>query len=218
VGRFALLLVVVTLIIAVLGLVGLPRQVDDAGVFVRVLMSILAGGVLLATLRVARISRKRERRFSTIIGAVMIVAIIGSLLSSNPAFGTVVAFLWVALVVTAPALVLRQVLASDEVTVQTILGSITVYLLIGVALTLLAIAMEESVGFFETVPRATAYVYFAFVTITSLGYGDLAPYTDGGRLVSILAAVVAQMYLVIVVARLVAIWKAQPSSAVEGDE
>ena len=80
---------------------------------------------------------------------------------------------------------------------------------IGVSLTLLSIAMEGSVGFFETVPRSTAYVYFAFVTITSLGYGDLTPYTDAGRLVTILAAVTAQMYLVIVLARLVAIWNPQ---------
>jgi hypothetical protein len=212
------LLVIVVAIIVVLALVGLPRQSDDAGVFVRIVTSSLAAAVILATLRIAKVSQRHERAFGSIIISVVLVAIVGSALTSNPAFGDAVAFLWVMLVIAAPVLVLRQVLASDRVTIQTILGSITVYLLIGVSLSLIAIAMEGSVGFFREVPRSTAYVYFSFVTITSLGYGDLTPYTDGARLVSILAAVISQMYLVIVVARLVAIWKPGRDQTVEADE
>jgi len=87
-----------------------------------------------------------------------------------------------------------------------------------VALAFAAIAMEGSVGFFEEVPRSTAYVYFSFVTITSLGYGDLSPYTDGARMISVLAAVSAQMYLVIVVARLVSIWAPRRTAAAPGDD
>jgi hypothetical protein len=207
VGRFALLLAIVVVIIGLLGLVGSPEASEGTGTLMRVVITILAVSVVIATIRIARISRQNQRWFASLVGVLLVVSIIGFLVTSNPLLGKVISFSWVLLVVSAPLLLLRQVLAADQVTVQTILGSITVYLLLGVALALLAIAMQDSAGFFEVEPRPTAYIYFAFVTITTLGYGDLAPFTDAARMVSVMAAVIAQMYLVIVVARLVSIWR-----------
>ncbi|MCL1588125.1 MAG: ion channel [Actinomycetia bacterium] len=216
VGGFALLMAIVVVIIGILGLVGLPDSSDDTGILMRIVLTVLAGGVLMSTLRIARVSLQHQRWFAMAVSGLLIVSIIGVMLTSHPIFGQVVSFLWVLLVITAPVLVLRQVLAADNVTVQTILGAITVYLLIGVSLALVAIAMQQSVGFFEEVPRSTAYVYFAFVTITTIGYGDLSPYTDGARMVSVGFAVAAQMYLVIVVARLVTIWRPQTTKPDSG--
>lgn len=218
VARFALLLAIVVVIILLLGMIGLPGQSGDDGVAIRIVLTILAAGVLLATLRIARVSHQHQRWFGTVVGFLLFASIIGFLVTSNPLLGKAVSFLWVLLVLAAPVLVLRQVLASDRVTVQTILGSVTVYLLLGVTLALVAIAMQGSVGFFEEVPRSTAYIYFAFVTITTTGYGDLSPYTDGARIVSMAAAVLAQMYLVIVVARLVTMWRPNQIVPDQGDE
>jgi voltage-gated potassium channel len=47
------------------------------------------------------------------------------------------------------------------------------------------------------------FIYYSFVTITTLGYGDITPATDLASSFSILEAVVGQLYLVVVVARLV---------------
>jgi len=47
------------------------------------------------------------------------------------------------------------------------------------------------------------FIYYSFVTITTLGYGDITPATELARAFSILEAVVGQLYLVVVVARLV---------------
>ena len=218
VSRFALLLAIVVIIIGLLGLVGSPESSRSTDTLMRIVFTILAVGVLIATIRIARISRQNQRWFASLVGGFLVVSIIGFLVTSNPLLGKVMSFSWVLLVVSAPLLVLRQILASEHVTVQTILGSITVYLLLGVALALLAIAMQQSVGFFEVAPRSTAYIYFAFVTITTLGYGDLAPFTDAARLVSVLAAVIAQMYLVIVVARLVTIWRPSRNETPPGDD
>ena len=216
VGGFALLMAIVVLIIGILGLVGLPGASEDTGILMRIVLTVLAGGVLMSTLRIARVSLQHQRWFAMAISALLIVSIIGVLLTSNTVFGQLVSFLWVLLVITAPVLVLRQVLSAETVTAQTILGAITVYLLIGVSLSFVAIAMQQSVGFFEEVPRSTAYVYFAFVTITTIGYGDLSPYTDGARMASVGFAVAAQMYLVIVVARLVTIWRPQTTKPDSG--
>lgn len=218
VGRFALLLAIVVVIIGLLGLVGSPEASDSSSTPIRIVVTFLAVGVLLATVRIARISRQNQRWFASVVGGLFLLSVIGFAVTSNPVLGKVISFFWVLLVVSAPVLLLRQVLASDRVTVQTILGAITVYLLLGVALALLAIAMQDSAGFFDGEPRPTAYIYFAFVTITTLGYGDLAPYTDSARMVSVMAAVIAQMYLVIVVARLVSIWRPAHTAQDHGDD
>jgi len=47
------------------------------------------------------------------------------------------------------------------------------------------------------------FQYYSFVTITTLGYGDITPGTDVAKTISALEAVVGQLYLVIVVAWLV---------------
>ena len=47
------------------------------------------------------------------------------------------------------------------------------------------------------------FIYYSFVTITTLGYGDITPTTDLASSFSILEAVVGQLYLVVVVAWLV---------------
>ena len=218
VGGFALLMAIVVLIIGLLGMVGLPDHSDDTGILMRIVLTVLAGGVLMATLRIARVSLQHQRWFAMAVSVLLVVSIFGVMFSSHPIFGQIVSFLWVLLVITAPVLVLRQVLSADEVTAQTILGAITVYLLIGVSLALIAIAMQQSVGFFADTPRSTAYIYFAFVTITTIGYGDLSPFTDGARMASVAFAVAAQMYLVIVVARLVTIWKKDTSKADPGED
>jgi hypothetical protein len=217
VSGFALLLVIIAVIIGLLGLVGLPSASEGTGVLMRTVLTVLACGVLVSTLRIARVSRRHQRWVAMAVTALLVVSIFGVILTSHPLLAQIVSFLWVLLVIAAPVLVLRQVLSSETVTAQTILGAITVYLLIGVSLSFIAIAMQPSVGFFAETPRSTAYVYFAFVTITTIGYGDLSPYTDGARMVSVAFAVTAQMYLVIVVARLVTIWRPNTTKLEPGD-
>jgi len=59
-------------------------------------------------------------------------------------------------------------------------------------------------------PSARAlYSYFSFVTLTTLGYGDITPVTDAGRLLAMLEATLGQLFLVILVARLVGMHTAQ---------
>jgi hypothetical protein len=53
------------------------------------------------------------------------------------------------------------------------------------------------------------HAYFSFVTLTTLGYGDITPVTDAGRLLAMLEATLGQLFLVIVVARLVGLHTAQ---------
>ena len=217
VGRFALLLVVVVATIALLGLAGVPRLQEDPTAVTRIATTLLAALILIATIRITRTSERQQHIAGT---AVVVVSLAGAgslLLSRSLVFEQIVGIIWILMVVTTPVFVLREVLAVNKVTRQTIIGAITVYLQIGVALTFIAMAFDNWGAFFETAPRSTAYVYFAFVTITTLGYGDLTPYTDGARMVAIGFAVVAQMYLVIVIARLVSLWRPEREPPAGGD-
>jgi hypothetical protein len=49
-------------------------------------------------------------------------------------------------------------------------------------------------------------MYFSLVTITTLGYGDLSPVTEAARAAASATAIVGQIYLVFVVARMVGLY------------
>jgi len=54
--------------------------------------------------------------------------------------------------------------------------------------------------------------YFSFVTLTTLGYGDITPASDLARMLAMMEATLGQLFLVIVVARLVGLHAAQQRS------
>jgi hypothetical protein len=88
-----------------------------------------------------------------------------------------------------------------------VLGALSVYLLFGLAYSYLfaLISAVEGVPFFvqpgEDGP--TNYIYFSYVTIATVGYGDLTAATPLGRITAVSEALLGQMYLVSVVALLV---------------
>jgi len=49
------------------------------------------------------------------------------------------------------------------------------------------------------------FAYYSFVTLTTLGFGDITPVSDPARSLSLLEAIVGQLYLAVLVARLVGI-------------
>jgi voltage-gated potassium channel Kch len=52
-------------------------------------------------------------------------------------------------------------------------------------------------------------VYFSFVTIATLGYGDIVPASDVAGGIAVVEAVIGQFYLVVLVARLVSLYARQ---------
>ena len=109
--------------------------------------------------------------------------------------------------------VLAKVLRGGRVTPHRIQGAIAVYLLLGLtcAFGYSLIELLEP-GSFNLPPAAAAdgarmgdFIYFSFVTLTSLGYGDVQPASSSARTLAILEALAGQLYLAILVARLVAL-------------
>jgi len=112
----------------------------------------------------------------------------------------------------ALVMLLRAVLRAETVTLDTIYGALSVYLLIafvwGVAYMLLetlhpgALAMDSTRHPNHQIDWSDC-MYYSFTTLTSLGYGDIAPVLPQSRSLSILEAVSGVMYVAVLIARLV---------------
>ena len=117
---------------------------------------------------------------------------------------------------------LRNILKSEQVTVDTIYGAMSVYLLIGLAwaslYSILELAAPGAFDFGELVSEGDLtqthgelrfFGYFSFVTLSTLGYGDITPLTPFARSMAALEAIVGQLYIAVLIARLVGMHIAQ---------
>ncbi len=102
-------------------------------------------------------------------------------------------------------LTLRKLFATREINMNSIIGVINGFIVLGIiaGTTLLVIhtIWPDSILFVFNEPNIfLAYVYFGFVTITTLGFGDIIPITPPGQLGVIIFSVLGQMYLATIIA------------------
>ncbi len=120
----------------------------------------------------------------------------------------------VALLVTATLpITLNRVLHHRRVTHETVLGALCTYVLVGLLFAFLYLAVNElrSEPFFvQPGPHSQSeYLYFSFVSLTTLGFGDLSPAVGLPQALTVLEALLGQIFLVTLVARLVTLWVRQ---------
>jgi len=108
-----------------------------------------------------------------------------------------------------------HILKDKKVTSNTLYGSICVYLLIGLTWTFFYVLVSTMIpnSFYinpqnnlDNVIRWHELIYYSFITLTTLGYGDITPVTSQARSLSYLEAIVGQIYLTIIIARLVGLY------------
>ena len=107
-------------------------------------------------------------------------------------------------------LVGSQVLLTGEVDLNIIVGSVALYLLIGMIWSILfTILLEFSPDALNGIDPGMWYdnyrltTYFSFVTLTTLGYGDISPATPVAQVMVTLEAVIGMFYLAVIVASLI---------------
>jgi len=119
------------------------------------------------------------------------------------------------------ALILWHVLAETEITSDTLYGAVCVYLLSGVTWMTLSRVIETlhpgsfAVSAAQHPGQGVTWsdlVFFSFVTLTTLGYGDMLPVTSPARSLVVLEAVFGVLYPAILVARLVGLYRPPTSS------
>jgi hypothetical protein len=109
---------------------------------------------------------------------------------------------------TLTTLILVYLFNESEVTFDLIVGSICGYFIIGFFWTYLYSILEMFNAGSFLIPAGmgtenTYFTYYSFVTLTTLGYGDMTPLSHPARSLSLLEAVVGQLYVAILIARLV---------------
>lgn len=109
-----------------------------------------------------------------------------------------------------------QIARSREVNVSVILESISVYLMMGLLLSYLTVItlffFPGSLIFPEVLdPNIADITYFTFVTMSTLGYGDVLPILPITRSLSILTSISGQIYLAVIIAMLVGKYSSQRS-------
>ena len=116
----------------------------------------------------------------------------------------------IAVAFTAALGSLRFALRSQRVDAEHVYAALDAYVLIGVFAGILHHLIEETwpgsyVSGGAVIPdfSFTTAIYFSFVTLATLGYGDIVPQSDVARGVTVVEAIVGQLYLAVLIARLV---------------
>ena len=172
-----------------------------------------------------------ERRLFLIIGLSLstLTIILTYLLAAGPthwliicAHGSIVLLLGFFAVT-----ILGYVLRSGKVTWDTIYGAICAYLLFGYGFAFLYSVIEEvQPGSFtslistptdDLLGRVMQMRYFSFVTLASVGYGDIVPHSQMAQTTALLEAMLGQFYLVALIGRLVGLHIAHRDSRSRSD-
>jgi hypothetical protein len=179
-----------------------------AGTWLSALQIALFAGVMLLAVRAGRVPRRAARVAVTLVLAGSTVAVVLAL-TSSPRVVIGVVGLWAALLLLcAVIIIVRRVLADAEVTVQSIYGAVSAYLIVGLMFAAVYGAMYRFGGgtFFAngSPGNVNTFQYFSFTTLTTLGYGDFTAAGNSGRAIAVLEALAGQIFLATLIARLVA--------------
>ncbi len=194
----------------------LLELVDDVrwGAVGSTLLSALA---LLVAISDPEAGHHITRRNWLLVGACVALAPIVLIVGSSSLVG-VAYLLPVAILVTATLpITIQRVLHHRRVTWETVLGALCAYVLIGLLFAFLYLAVDEfrDAPFFAQPGHHDQgeFLYFSFVALTTLGFGDLSPSEGLPQALTVIEALIGSIFLVTLVARLVTLWVRQDEEA-----
>jgi hypothetical protein len=173
--------------------------------------SLLVSAVVGANLVYSSYTSRATRSFVVVACCLVLFSLAATLaaaiLGRGPSGSLVHLTLATLLATATPIIIARRLAQHPVISVQTITGALCVYILFGLffALVYRLLAQFGFAPFFAQTDQATAadYVYFSFVTLTTVGYGDLTTTHNLARMLAITEALLGQFYLVTVIAVLV---------------
>lgn len=158
--------------------------------------------------------RSTQLRLQTGVGftlSVLIIVVLGVLLNAT-GMSSLHLFVLILFYVWATWLAAKQVLFSGPIDGNKIVGAIGIYLLMGLIWALLYLFIAQTIpGAFNGLEQLVWYdnfadvAYFSFVTLTTLGYGDISPIVPIARFLVYMEAIVGVFYMAILVASLIGI-------------
>ena len=194
-----------------IGLVGTSRWATFA-------YTPLTAATLLLALSTSQ-ARPRTMRIAWVAAIIAVAASLAVALTDTTRFSGWVYFMLFALLLISPAAIGRRILTSRRVTLRLLVAAICVYLMIGLLFTFVYLGVNGvHPNFFAQGAQKdpSIYLYFSFITMTTVGFGDFTPGAAVPRVLVVLEAMLGQVFLVTAVARLVSLYSAdqpQPGDA-----
>jgi hypothetical protein len=175
--------------------------------------TLLSAAALVVAISDPEAGERVTLRHWFLIGACVALAPLVLLANSASIIGLTY-LLPIALLVTATLPVtLSRVLHHRRITYETVLGALCAYVLIGLlfAFAYLAVSdLRDGAFFTQPGPHSQGeFLYFSFVALTTLGFGDLSPSVGLPQALTVLEALLGNIFLVTLVARLVTLWVRQ---------
>jgi hypothetical protein len=171
----------------------------------RFLSVVLLSGALLLALRLSQAPVRTQRIAAALIGIALVGAL--AMLLDNRSPTGIHDLLTLVLVGATPLVLARRLVRDPDVSEQSLLGALCVYLLIGLFFAFVFALTADLTGapFFTSITDAglADYLYFSFITLATVGYGDFVARAMLGHMLSATEGVIGQVYLVTVVALLV---------------
>jgi hypothetical protein len=192
------------------------------GAWVVVVAIALQSLTLLAALIAARTGRRLFRVAVVVSVVAFVSAVVSTSLTASDATTGAFFALNVLLVGAAPLAIGRALWRRGEVDVHTVLGAVCIYVLVGMLFAFLYTSLGlfgDDQFFVQTADASIAdFLYFSFITLTTVGYGDFTAAVGLGRAAASMEALLGQIYLVTVVAVLVSRLARQPRAASEASD
>ena len=207
IGRFLFLLISMVLMFAL-------RPFLESFFRISYLIDIFFFIIFLSA--VYAVSQKRSTFIIALVMALLLEILIWlshlTDISSFRIIGNILTILFIGYTAT---IILSYLFTEDEITGDAIMGAICVYFLIGSAWAFIFFTLELlQPGSFQ-MPQGQGttdlshFSYYSYVTLTTLGYGDFTPISAQARSLALLEAIMGQLYIAILVARMVGIHIAQ---------
>ncbi|MCF7873560.1 MAG: hypothetical protein K9L84_04110 [Candidatus Omnitrophica bacterium] len=180
--------------------------VKDLGFLANIITSIVISFVPFAIIRAAG-KNKKERRRAFMIGIIFLILVWLNVLVEAHFMRILFSLYLIVFYVYPLRIIVRHLLTSRKITLNTIYAAIAGYLLIGLAWASIYTAINIlKPGSFLNIEGVNDSIYYSFLTLTTLGYGDIVPLTALAKRVAVLESMVGVLYNAIVIAFIVGIY------------
>ena len=215
-GRFSFLFLVLFLLVLFVPFV---TREDDGN---RVIVDILYAGIPIAVMFAIGRRRGVLLAISLLIGIPAIVAALQGQVTEKflpEPWGAAIGIVFYGF---ACWLIIKHLTRSQEVTADTIIGALSLYMLFGIIFMngyVIAEYIEPGSFYVSGAQNPTGHfgpgdlLYFSYVTLTTLGYGDITPVLSIARSLAVLEATLGVMFMAVVIGRVVGIYASK-----HGDE
>jgi hypothetical protein len=174
-----------------------------------IVSALWLGLTVLLAFRTSEVPHRPMLAVRIAVALIVVAAVAVALGGGDRATGTIV-ILSSLLVLACPIAIGWRILHHTRVTTQTVLGALCIYVLIGLVFANAdyGVQLVSGSSFFAQPGHhgPADFAYFSYVTMATVGYGDLSPATGLPRTNAVLEALIGQIFLVVLVARLVAMY------------